>query len=354
MNEYFVYLLECKDGTLYTGITNNLQRRIAQHNAGKGAIYTRGRRPVKLLKSFAYLNKSEALKLECKIKKLSRADKLTFQSGYIEGEHIKKGFNMKENLTAIAVIIDASGSMHSLTHDTIGSFNQFLTEQKAVPGEAIFSLCTFNDSYHLVHDFVTLSNVSELTIKTYSPSGGTALLDAMGTTIDNLGAKLAALPEEERASKVIVLVITDGHENASSRYTREQIREKVSHQQEKYSWSFVFLGANIDAFTAGTSMGFTRSNSVNYQATAAGTKVAYNAISSSMTSYRLANVSHQADFFSPSPIDLTGAVVKTDTSAADMLQEKVPVSSTLKTPPPTHNIKFDPGQLFPVSKKINY
>src|SRR5258708_7019726 len=124
----------------------------------------------------------------------------------------------RENFTAIAVVIDASSSMRDLTGDTIGSFNQFLEEQQAVPGEPALTLCIFNTDYRLLHDFIPLSSVGKLSKETYRCNGMTALLDAMGTTIDALGQKLAVMPEQERPSKVIVLVITDGEENQSHRY----------------------------------------------------------------------------------------------------------------------------------------
>ena len=101
------------------------------------------------------------------------------------------------NLTSINVVIDASGSMGHLAGDTVGSFNSFLQDQKAFPGEALFTLVTFNTEHTTVHDSVKIANVADLTCQTYRPSGGTALLDAVGTTINTVGQRLAALPEEE-------------------------------------------------------------------------------------------------------------------------------------------------------------
>lgn len=194
---------------------------------------------------------------------------------------------MKENLTSINVIIDKSGSMEQLANDTIGSFNSFLAEQKAVPGEALFTLCTFSTDYNLVHDFVELSGVPNLNPKVYRPNGGTALLDALGTTIDSVGAKLAALPESDRPSKVIFLIITDGEENSSRRFTKTQIKSMIEHQQQTYNWEFVFMGANLDAISEGASLGISPSNSMGYVASAAGTRSLYNYVSSNMRSYRM-------------------------------------------------------------------
>ena len=137
---------------------------------------------------------------------------------------------MKQDFTSINVIMDASGSMSHLTNDTIGSFNTFLAEQKVVPGEAVITLCRFNTESTLLHDFVKLASVPDLTERAYAPSGGTALLDAMGTTINSVGAKLAALPEDQRPSKVLFLVITDGHENSSYFFSAAQIKQMVTHQ----------------------------------------------------------------------------------------------------------------------------
>lgn len=212
----------------------------------------------------------------------------------------------RENYTSVNVIIDRSGSMGRLTTDTIGGFNTFLAEQKNVPGDVAFTLCLFNSSYQLVHDSVKLASVPDLNEKTYRASGNTALLDALGTTIDNVGNKLAALPEEERPSKVIFLIITDGEENASREYTLEQVKAKVTHQSDVYNWEFVFMGANIDAISAGASLGISAANSVNYSASSIGTKSLYSNVSKSLGSYRVAT-RQKVDFFNQpdtDPVDL--------------------------------------------------
>lgn len=134
---------------------------------------------------------------------------------------------MNNDLTAIAVVLDSSGSMAHLTSDTIGNFNSFLKEQKEFPGEALFTLCTFNSTYHLVHDNVKIQSVEDLDLTAYKPQGNTALLDAMGFTIDSLGKKLAAMPEAERPSKILLLTVTDGHENSSKEFTADQIKSMV-------------------------------------------------------------------------------------------------------------------------------
>ena len=193
---------------------------------------------------------------------------------------------MRKGLTAIAVILDKSGSMHSLASDTIGNFNKFLAEQKAFPGEAVFTLAAFNSEHDLVHDFIPINDVPNLNETTYSPSGGTALLDSLGKTIDAVGKKLSAMPEEDRASKVIVLVITDGQENSSTDYTDAQVKSMVEHQQSKYSWEFMFFGASMDQIAAGHALGVSKGNTMGYVATAAGVQDLYNNISRSTSVYR--------------------------------------------------------------------
>jgi hypothetical protein len=191
----------------------------------------------------------------------------------------------KPNFTSINVIMDASGSMSSLRSDTIGGFNSFIEEQKKAAGEAIVSLCTFNSSYHHVYENKSLNDVAPLTVEDYYPAGSTALLDCMGYTINSVGAQLAALKEEERPSKVIVLILTDGQENSSREFTKDQIKDMVTHQSEKYNWDFVFIGANMDAIEEGHGIGV--ANSFNYSATPEGTHNLYKSLSRSVTKYRM-------------------------------------------------------------------
>lgn len=210
---------------------------------------------------------------------------------------------MKENFTSINVVLDESGSMagrdNSLTLETISGINTFLADQKSLPGEAVFTLCTFNSSHRVVHDFVKLGNVNDLSVETYRPSGYTALLDALGTTITNVGQKLAAMKEEDRPSKVLFLVITDGIENASHSFTRDQIRTMVKHQQDVYNWEFVFMGANIDAFAEGASIGVASHNTKGFDASVVGTRGLYADISKGTTAYRSAKSPAAGAFFTP-------------------------------------------------------
>lgn len=250
----------------------------------------------------------------------------------------------KENFTSINVIIDASGSMRDLGTDTIGGFNGFLADQKNVPGDVVFTLCTFNTSYRLVHDFIKLTDVPNLSPLTYAPQGGTALLDAMGTTMNSVGFKLAAMKEEDRPSKVIFLVITDGFENSSHSFSKAFIRDMVRHQKDKYSWEFVFMGANIDAITEGASLGISVHNTMNYVPSSVGTAKLYRSVSESMTNYRGQN-SSVTDFFGGQggnvvecnpPLDMIAPVIAPPTAGA--IAPIIPTNQALNTPAPVIQI----------------
>jgi uncharacterized protein YegL len=193
---------------------------------------------------------------------------------------------MKTDLTEIVTILDRSGSMASLTNDTIGGYNNFIEEQKKVPGEANVTTVLFDDEYTVLHDRVDIKKISPITSNEYFARGTTALFDAVGKTINTIGAKLSAINEENRPSKVIVLIITDGEENSSKEFNKEQIKQMVETQQNTFNWKFLFFGANIDSFTAAGSIGIHRNMTVDFSATDIGLKSTYNAMAVATTAYR--------------------------------------------------------------------
>ena len=205
---------------------------------------------------------------------------------------------MKTDLTDISVVLDRSGSMQSVRNDTIGGFNAFLKTQKEAPGEATLTLAQFDDQYEVVYSGKSIKDVPELTEKTFVPRGMTALLDAIGRTINATGSRLSALPENERPAKVIFVILTDGDENASKELTKEKVNELIKHQTEAYQWDFVFLGANQDAIKAGASMGILAGNSMSYAANAKGTADAFASVGATMCAYRSGDTSAKTAFFS--------------------------------------------------------
>lgn len=170
---------------------------------------------------------------------------------------------MKKGLTEIAVILDESGSMNEIKSDTIGGFNSFLKVNRDLPGEAKLTLVKFSTNYNIVYNGINIKEASDLNQSTYYPSGMTSLLDAVGKAIDEIGGRLSKTTEEERPEKVLMVIITDGEENSSREYSLESIKEKITHQKDKYNWEFVFLGADQDAWSNGGSMGISSSASFN-------------------------------------------------------------------------------------------
>lgn len=191
---------------------------------------------------------------------------------------------MNKNLIEVVFIIDRSGSMSSLTNETIGGFNSMIEKQKNdTEGEVRITTVLFDNCYEILHDHVDVREVQTLTRKEYYPRGTTALLDAVGRTIDSVGERLAATPEEERPGTVMFVITTDGYENASHDYTQARVKEMIEHQKSKYSWVFMFLGANIDAEQVGTSYGIDSKLSMTYTASSRGVTSVYDAVSDSIT-----------------------------------------------------------------------
>jgi uncharacterized protein YegL len=170
----------------------------------------------------------------------------------------------------IISILDRSGSMASIVNDAIGGFNTFLISQQAEPGEAIFSLVLFDHDYLPVHTAVPIQSVPPLDRTTFIPRGNTALLDAIGKTIDNLGQQIIALPKSARPEKVIICILTDGEENASRQYPAAKIKQQILHHRELLGWEFIFLAANQDAILGATALGIAVEDAVHFDASPAG------------------------------------------------------------------------------------
>lgn len=198
---------------------------------------------------------------------------------------------MKQGLTELVYILDMSGSMDSLTEDTIGGYNTMIKEQKKAEGEAFVTTVLFDDRYIILNDRVPIQDVALITEKEYSPLGTTAMLDAVGKTINRVGQKLAEMPEEERPSAVSVTIITDGYENASLEYTWKSVQGMIKEKREKYSWIFSFIGANIDVEKVSDDLGIDRRMAKKYTASKSGTDKVYKTLSSAQVGLRKMNSS---------------------------------------------------------------
>ncbi len=152
---------------------------------------------------------------------------------------------MRDELTEIVCIVDQSGSMYRVKEDAVGGFNQFLDEQASIPGEATVTLTLFNHEIEVVCESVPIEQAGPLDMETYRPGGMTALMDAVGTTLERLSEKFDQ--RDQAPGQVIVLILTDGRENASSRFRQAEVAEMIDRREEERDWEFVFWGADIDA-----------------------------------------------------------------------------------------------------------
>ena len=188
---------------------------------------------------------------------------------------------MKKDLTELVFILDRSGSMSGLETDTIGGYNSLLEKQKNEQGEAIITTVLFDDKYELLHNRINIKDVAPITSKEYFVRGSTALLDAIGTTVNNIKNVQQNIPEEERSEKVFVAIITDGMENHSREYSYSKVKTMIEAQKE-LGWEFLFIGANIDAIGEAGKFGIAAERAVNYTADSRGTAVVYSSINESL------------------------------------------------------------------------
>ena len=189
---------------------------------------------------------------------------------------------MKNNLTEVVAILDMSGSMSSLKEDTIGSYNTMLKEQQEKDRRMLVTTYVFNNDYHMVHDRVPISEVSMMTDKDYRPSGCTALLDTMGDAIRHIEQIHRYARAEDVPEHTVFFIITDGLENASRKYSSDDIKKLVGQKREASGWEFIYLASNIDAVETASHIGIPREMSVDYMPDVKGTRTAYKAASRAM------------------------------------------------------------------------
>jgi len=197
---------------------------------------------------------------------------------------------MKQNLTEMVFILDKSGSMSGLEKDTIGGFNSMIRKQKNVKGDVVVSTVLFNHEVNVIHNRVNINKVHPLTSREYSVSGMTALLDAVGKSITKIKHVYADTLRENRPSKVVFVITTDGMENSSREYSYNRVKRMIRDVQAKYDWEFLFLGANIDAIDEARKFGINHDRAVRYHSDNVGTTKNFEAIDEAMTSLRTTNV----------------------------------------------------------------
>jgi uncharacterized protein YegL len=193
---------------------------------------------------------------------------------------------MKKGLVELVFILDRSGSMSGLETDTIGGFNSMINSQKTIDGECRVTTVLFDDRIELLHDRIDLKGISKLTEKEYYVRGSTALLDAIGATINKIVSVQRNTSDEERAEKVLFVITTDGYENASREYSYGKVKAMIEKERDKYGWEFLFLGANIDALETAAKFGISKDRAADYHADGQGTRVTYQAMDQAVRTIR--------------------------------------------------------------------
>jgi uncharacterized protein YegL len=185
------------------------------------------------------------------------------------------------DLTEIIVILDRSGSMSAIRQDMEGGFDSFIADQVLLPGQCKVTLVRFDDVVELVYQGVSVRRVPKLELV---PRGATAMYDAIGFTHDAVSTRLRQTREEARPARVLVVVITDGCENASQTYDRQRVFARIRKKRDVDGWEFVYFGANQDAFAAGQAIGIEKA--FTYAGTPAGAHDMASGMSESVASYR--------------------------------------------------------------------
>ncbi len=193
---------------------------------------------------------------------------------------------MKKNLTEMVFILDRSGSMQGLEKDTIGGFNGMIEKQRRQEGEALVSTVLFAGESAVIHDRANLREVEPMTERQYFVGGSTALIDALGGAIHHIGNVHKYAREEDVPEHTVFVIITDGMENASHRYSSTEVRRMVERQKEKYGWEFLFLGANIDAVEAAARYGIREDRAVTFRNDPRGQRLNYEAVGRAVENIR--------------------------------------------------------------------
>ncbi len=193
---------------------------------------------------------------------------------------------MKKNLTELVFILDRSGSMAGLEGDTIGGFNAMIEKQKKEPGEAFVSTILFDNVSEVLHDRVKLDAVPKMTDRDYTVRGCTALIDAIGGAIKHISNIHKYARPEDVPEHTMFVITTDGMENASRRFSSDEVKKMIEQQKSEFGWEFLFIGANIDAVQTAAQFGIGHDRAVNYHADSQGTQVLYETLCAPISAMR--------------------------------------------------------------------
>ncbi len=224
---------------------------------------------------------------------------------------------MDLNKTHITVVLDRSGSMGIIRDATIEAVNGYVASQQAEDGECLLTLVQFDDQYQVDCASIPIHEFTPLTFDTYQPRGSTALLDAIGRTILDNGRQFAAMREENRPGTVLFVIQTDGQENASREFDMARINDLIAEHRDKYSWQFVFLGADQDAIASAGAMGIAAGSSLSYSHSATGQHAAFKAVAKNTSEFRKArSVAHLDVAFEFDETDRTSSIDETDPNSS--------------------------------------
>ena len=173
----------------------------------------------------------------------------------------------KEKKLDVVFILDKSGSMGGQEENTISSFNEYLEKEKKNTYETNITTVLFSDSYSILHDRIPVKKVKKLTNKDYFVGGCTALYDALGNTINSM--------KQKDTDKVLFIIITDGYENASREYKKDDIKNLINKNKD---YEFIYIGADIDSYAAGSQIGIRKNNIANFKKGKEGTARLFNAV----------------------------------------------------------------------------
>lgn len=187
--------------------------------------------------------------------------------------------NTKNNITELVFILDKSGSMCDLVEDTIGGFNSLIEKQKAQEDDCKVTTVLFDNTMSTVHDRVSLDEVEPMTDDDYVPFGCTALIDAIGSTVEHIEKIHKYARREDVPESTMFVIITDGLENASHIYSSGKVKKMIEKRKEKDGWEFLFIGANIDSVETARGFGINEDRAIDYRADHSGTKVVYETVS---------------------------------------------------------------------------
>lgn len=193
------------------------------------------------------------------------------------------------NSTELVVILDRSGSMQRLAEDTIGGFNSLIENQRKLEGKCTVTTVLFDNKVEILYQGKNIKEVPTLTSKEYFARGSTALLDAIGITINETNSKISSMKEEEKPNKVLVAITTDGLENSSNEYSYSSIKSLIEEKKKKLGWDFIFLGANIDAIGEANKFGIEKDMAMNIKATKVGQRYAFESINRAAYHARFSN-----------------------------------------------------------------